>query len=245
MLQGKNAVITGCSRGIGLGILKEFHANGANIWACVRKPDDGFTELCRELSSKGGWVKPIYFDMEDEEAIKAGAKEILSEKLPLDILVNNAGISSRATLHMMSMDELKKVYQTNFFSQVLFTQLLTRYMIRKKSGCVINIASVSGIDNAEGTLAYGGSKASVAWSVKTLAIELGKYGIRVNGIAPGLIDTEMINYQTEEQRNAIISNNCIKRMGRVEDVANVALFLASDRSSYISGQVLRVDGGKI
>ena len=107
------------------------------------------------------------------------------------------------------------------------------------------MSSVSGLDNAEGTLSYGGSKASVAWSTKTLAIELGRYGIRVNAIAPGLIDTDMIDYQSEEQRQRVLEQNCIKRMGNVQDVANAAVFLASDLSSYITGQILRVDGGRI
>ncbi|MGN1340403.1 MAG: SDR family NAD(P)-dependent oxidoreductase [Oscillospiraceae bacterium] len=245
ILQGKNAVITGCSRGIGLGILRKFHRNGANIWACIRKPSPEFSEMCAEMSAEGGWVKPVCFDMENDDEIKAGIKGILSEKLPVDILVNNAGISSRATLHMMSMEEMHRVYQTNYFSQMLITQLVTRYMIRKKSGCVINMSSVSGLDNAEGTLAYGGSKSSVAWSTKTLAVELGKYGIRVNAIAPGLIDTDMIGYQSDEQRQKVLERNCIKRMGSVEDVANAAVFLASDLSSYITGQILRVDGGRV
>lgn len=245
---GKNVVITGCSRGIGYKILEEFFLNGANVWACVRKESAEFDEKIQDLlaqSENENWIKPIYFDMESEEEVKQAAKQIIGEKQIIDIVVNNAGITSRSTLHMMSMKELKKVYTVNLFSQLLFTSLLSRYMIRNKKGSIINISSVSGLDNAEGTLAYGGSKASVAWSTKTLAIELGKYNIRVNAVAPGLIETDMISYKSDEEIKQLIDGNCIKRMGQAEDVANAVLFLASDKASYITGQVIRVDGGKV
>lgn len=247
-LKNKNVIITGSNRGIGLKIAEKMYCEGANVWACSRKPSDVFfaeMERIKSLGSKEQWITPVYFDMENEDEIKQAAKSIISQKLPIDILVNNAGITARSTLQMQSVNELKRVYSINFFNTMLFTQLISRYMIRKKQGSIVNISSISGIDNAEGTLAYGGSKASVVWSTKTLAIELGQYNIRINSVAPGLIQTDMINYKTDEQKQGIIKQNCIKRMGTTDDVANAVIFLASDEASFITGQTLRVDGGRI
>lgn len=243
----KNVVITGSNRGIGLKIAEKIFCEGANIFMCARKPSDKFAaelERIKKFGNEEQQIFPIYFDMENEEEVKRGAKNIISHKLPIDVLVNNAGVTARSTLQMQSMDDLKKVYDINFFNMICFTQLISRYMIRKKQGNIVNIASISGIDNAEGTLAYGGSKASVIWSTKTLAIELGQYNIRVNSVAPGLIQTDMIDYKTDSQKSEIINRNCIKRMGTTEDVANAVVFLASDEASFITGQVIRVDGGR-
>lgn len=247
-LEGKCAVITGSNRGIGLKIAEKMFCEGADVIMCARKPSDEFAanmERIKTLGSKEQRIFPIYFDMENEDEIKQAAKSIISQKIPIDILVNNAGITARSTLQMQSMDELRRVYDINFFNMMFFTQLISRYMIRKKRGSIINISSISGIDNAEGTLAYGGSKASVAWSTKTLAIELGQYNIRVNSVAPGLIETDMIDYKSDEQKREIIAHNCIKRMGTTDDVANAVIFLAGDESSFITGQTIRVDGGRI
>lgn len=247
-LEGKCAVITGSNRGIGLKIAEKMFCEGADVIMCARKSSDEFTaemERIKTLGREEQRIFPIYFDMENEDEIKQAAKSIISQKLPVDILVNNAGITARSTLQMQSMDELRRVYNINFFNMMYFTQFISRYMIRKKQGSIINISSISGIDNAEGTLAYGGSKASVAWSTKTLAIELGQYNIRVNSVAPGLIETDMINYKSDEQKREIIKQNCIKRMGTTDDVANAVVFLASGEASFITGQTLRVDGGRI
>lgn len=246
VLAGKTAVVTGSNRGIGLGIVKKMFAEGANIYACARKQNDEFEEALRQIQQEGtgNFIKPIYFDLGDENEIKAGIKQILSDKNTIEILVNNAGANSRATLLMSSMDEIKRLHDINFVGTMLVTQLISRYMIRKHNGSIVNISSVSGIDHAEGTLAYGSSKAALAWSTKTLAIELGAYNIRVNSVAPGLIHTQMLELKKADKIEEIIDQSCIKRMGTPEDVANAVVFLASDNASFITGQVLRVDGGQ-
>lgn len=246
LLKGKTAVVTGCNRGIGLGIVKKMFSEGASIYACARRKNDQFENLMLSIQSGGcgNYIKPVYFDLQSKDEIKAGIKEILSDKNPIDILVNNAGANSRGTLQMTTMDEIQRLYEINFIGAMLLTQQISRYMIRKRSGSIVNISSVSGMDHAEGTLAYGAGKASLIWSTKTLAIELGQYNIRVNSVAPGLINTQMLELKKQDKVEEIIRESCIKRMGTPEDVANAVVFLASDNASFITGQVLRVDGGQ-
>jgi 3-oxoacyl-[acyl-carrier protein] reductase len=245
LLKGKTAVLTGSNRGIGRAILDVFAKNGANIWACVRKPDDRFTDYIETLTKETGvTISPVYFDLADVEQVKAGAKTIMSAKQPVDVLVNNAGTVYTALFQMTPVDKMKEVFQINFFSQMLLTQYITRIMIRQKSGTIINISSSAAIDGNEGRMAYAASKAAVIASTKVMAKELAAYNIRVNAIAPGLTETDMMRGSTPEDALAsTLERTCMKRVGRPEEIANAVLFLSSDLSSYMTGQVLRVDGG--
>lgn len=245
LLKGKNAVITGSSRGIGKAMLEVFAQNGANVLACARTQNKEFENYCKELENKYEIkIIPIYFDLSDENQIKEGAIEIRNLKLPIDVLVNNAGISYNSLFQMTSIGKLQEVFNVNFYSQFLFSQYIVKLMIRKKSGSIINVSSTSAIEPDEGRSAYSASKASIIATSKIMAAELGGNGIRVNVIAPGISDTEMVaNHMPENTINETINKTMLKRMGKPHEIANVALFLASDLSSYITGQILRVDGG--
>ncbi|MEG2625584.1 MAG: SDR family oxidoreductase [Christensenella sp.] len=248
LLENKTAVITGCNRGIGKAILETFAKNGANIFACIRKQSQAFDDLVLDLSTKYDvQITPVYFDLSDIEQIKAGFKTIMASKQAVDILVNNAGITSNFLLQMTTYAELENVLQIDFVGPVMFAQSITKLMTRyKNGGNVINIASTAGLDANAGRTAYGSAKAALICATKVLATELGAQGIRANAIAPGMTNTEMVeSNMTQKNIDETIANTKLKRMAVPADIANAALFLASDLSSYVTGQVLRVDGGLI
>jgi len=188
-------------------------------------------------------ITPVYFDFVDSEQIKVGIKTIISSKKPIDILVNNAGVAIGSLFQMTSMQNLKQLFEINFFSQILFSQGISRYMSRFKMGSIINIASTSGLIGDIGTTSYGSSKAALMFATKTMATELGLMNIRVNAIAPSITKTDMFDQMNEKERDKLIKASALKRPAEAVEIANVALFLASDLSSFITGQVLRVDGG--
>jgi 3-oxoacyl-[acyl-carrier protein] reductase len=244
LLIGKNAIVTGCARGIGRSIVEVFARNGANVWACARKKSEEFEETLQLFSEKYEIdIKPVYFDLTDKDQMKTAVRTIMSDKKDIDILVNNAGITYNALFQMSTMDKINEVFDVNFISPYLFTQYIVKLMLRKKSGSVINIASSAAIDGNPGRSVYGASKAALLCATKSLAAELGDQGIRANVIAPGITKTEMLNSMTEEVINQTVMNTDMKRPGVPNDIANAVLFLASDLSSYITGQVIRVDGG--
>ena len=244
LLQGKTAIITGCNRGIGKAILETFAENGADIFACVRKESDEFTDVNTRLTEKTGvTITPVYFDLTESEQVKAGIKSIISSKKQIDILVNNAGVASGSFFQMTSLQEMKQLFEINFFSLILFTQGISRYLSRFKTGSIINIGSTAGFIGNAGMTSYGSSKAALMFSTKTMATELGVMNIRVNAIAPSITKTDMSDQMEENIRNKHLETSALKRTADPIEVANVALFLASDLSSFVTGQILRVDGG--
>ncbi len=244
LLSGKNAVVTGCLKGIGKKTLETFAEQGANVWACAQYADAEFEQFCVELALRTGtWIKYVYFDLTDTVAIKAGLKTIISDKQPIDVLVNVAGFTKDAIFHMTSMEQLKLIFEVNYFSQILITQYITKVMLKQKRGSVINIASISGLDGSYGQLAYSSSKAALIGATRTMSRELAPQGVRVNAIAPGVIDTDMNAVVPENVLAGHIKGMSIQRMGSSSEVANAILFLASDLSSYMTGQIIRVDGG--
>ena len=245
LLKNKTAVITGCNRGIGKSILEEFSKNGANIFACVRKLDNQFISRIKELKKEHkNEIFPIEIDLSDEDSVKVGAKKILSHELKLDILINNAGSIFSSVFQMTSKSKYKELFEINFHSQILFTQFMIKPMIKNKNGNIIFISSSSGIDGNEGRSAYVSTKAAIIGQSKVLSREVGRYNIKVNTIAPGLTNTEMMKINTPEKViEEEIAKLSLKRIAEPKEIANVALFLSSSLSDYITGQVIRVDGG--
>lgn len=245
MLKGKNTVITGARRGIGRATVEVFAENGANIWACARKKDAMFEQdMARIAEAHGVQIEPVYFDLTDEAQIKQAIKQIQSTKRPVDILVNNAGVMPENSLFVMiPAAKLRETFELNFFSQMILTQYISRLMIRKHSGSIINLSSMAAIDGAKAQLGYVGSKAAIAGATKQLSIELGEHGIRVNAVAPGVIESDMSGQIEGTVMQNILSKTVMKRIGNPREVANVIAFLASDQASYVTGQIIRVDGG--
>jgi len=245
MLKGKNAVITGARRGIGRAAVEVFAGQHANVWACARKQDDAFEEDMRHLAERYSvFVRPIYFDITDEAQIKQAVQEIRKQKVSIDILVNMAGIVEDSTsFQMTSIDKMKHLFDTNFFGMTLLTQYISRIMTRQNSGNIVNVASIAGLDGEPAQYEYAASKAAVAGASRHLARELSPYNIRVNAIAPGMIDTDMGTKIDAGLKEHMLDKVIMKRMGKPDEIANVIAFLASDLSSYITGQIIRADGG--
>lgn len=247
LLKGKTAVITGSNRGIGRAVMERFAMNGADVFAHARKETEEFKEICKNTAQKYNVkIQPVYFDVTDETEVKSGIKKIISSQHNIDILVNNAGSVNQVKLfQMMKLQEIRDEFEVNFFSHMLITQLLSRCMIRRKKGSIINISSCAGIDGNTGMLDYVSAKAAVIGATKRLAIELGEYNIRVNAVAPGLTETDMGNKMDEKLLEDMLKKLVIKRKAKPEEIADSVVFLASDMSSFITGQVIRVDGGML
>ena len=250
LLPGQVAVVTGANRGIGRAILLRFLAQGCRVYACARAPEALPPDLLAALQSVqslpgAGSVEWVALDLASDTSIREASRRILNDKPALDILVNNAGTASGALFQMTSMAEMRRTFEVNLFGPLQFSQGLARWMARRGRGSIINVASTAAFVAEAGTLAYGSSKAALARATQSLATELGAAGVRVNAIAPGLTQTDMYEQMDPAARVALLAASALKRPATPEEIANVALFLASDLSSYVTGQVLRVDGGLV
>lgn len=240
-----NAIITGSNRGIGKALVEAFANAGYNIWACARKPMPDFEAWVKETAEKEQvWIKPVYFEMTDADALNKGIQSVINEVVSVDVLVNNAGISSVGLLSMSKVEDIETLFQVNYFAMLRIIQIVIKRMSRQRKGVIINMGSLAGIEPQPGKIAYGSSKAAVMMMTKCLAKELGPIGIRVNAIAPGPIETEMIHQYKDEMLEKLASESALRRLGKKEEIAQVALFLASEQSSYINGEIIKVDGGR-
>ena len=240
-----NIIITGSNRGIGKAMVEAFAASGANVWACARKATPELEAWLKETAERAGvWVKPVYFEMTDADAINGGIQSIIDEGQPIDVLVNNAGISTVGLLSMSKVEDIEQLFNINYFATLRIIQKVSKRMSRQRHGVIINMGSIAGIEPQPGKIAYGSSKAAVMMMTKCLAKELGPMGIRVNAIAPGPIETEMIHQYKDDMLEKLASESALRRLGKKEEIAQVALFLASDQATYINGEIIKVDGGR-
>lgn len=245
LLEGKTAIITGASRGIGKGIAQVFAQHGANVAFTYSSSEAAANELETELNALGIKAKGYKSNAADFEQSAQLAKDVLEEFGSIDILVNNAGITKDNLLMRMAEEDFDKVIEVNLKSIFNMTKAVQRTMLKQRKGSIINMSSVVGVKGNAGQSNYAASKAGMIGFSKSMALELGSRNIRTNVIAPGFIETEMTAKLDEETvagwRNAIP----LKRGGSPEDIANACVFLASDMSAYITGQVLNVDGGML
>lgn len=246
MSDKKTVFITGSNRGVGKAMIEAFASNGINIIAHARKQTDEFESEIQETGNINNIaITPIYFDLLDTETMQSKVKSLLRSDINIDILINNAGIAHGGLFRMTSVKTIRNIFDVNFFAQLELTQLLLNPMTKRKSGCVINMTSVSGIDSKAGNCAYGASKAAIIAWTKTLAAEVGSYGVRVNAIAPGLTDTNMAKEMEEKAGISMLRESAMGRLAKPSEIAEVAVFLASDKANFVNGQVIRVDGGTV
>ena len=245
LLAGKRVLITGATRGIGLAIAERFAAEGASLYLNGR---DGprVSQLAERLSREFGVAcAPLLFDVADPEAVKAAFRELFAQTKVLDVLVNNAGILDDALIGMVTPAQIERTFACNSFSVLYCSQYAARMLQRNGGGSIINLASIIGRVGNAGQAVYGGSKAAVIGITQSLAKELATQQIRVNAIAPGFIDTDMAHSLSEDKFQQRLDSIAMGRIGSADEVAKVALFLASELSSYVTGQVIGVDGGML
>lgn len=241
LLNGKIALITGCSRGIGRASAKRFAQEGAIVYATARS-EGCLGEFAQEANKAyEGKIIPIYMDVCDKQGIKSCVMRIKKEQGKLDVLLNNVGIMKDALIGMVDDTTLHDTFETNVFAMIHMTQMALKVM--KKDGAIINLSSIVGVRGSAGQTVYAASKGAVATLTKTWARELVKNNIRVNALAPGKIDTDMYHSIGEEKVASGIKEVGMERLGTPEEVANVAVFLASDLASYVTGEIIGVNGG--
>jgi 3-oxoacyl-[acyl-carrier protein] reductase len=239
-LENKKALITGALRGIGKTIADLFIAQGAEVWGLDYKTPEDLADRVKAANGKLHWIQ---LDLSDVSAIDGTIDNAVKESGGFDILVNNAGITKDNLSFRMSIEEWQKVIDINLTAAFFVARSIAKDMIRKRTGSIVNMASVIGIHGNGGQANYAASKAGLIGVTKSLANEVASRGVRVNAIAPGYIETDMTAAVPEEARKKMIEAIPLKRTGKQDDVAQAVLFFASDSSSYITGQVLPVDGG--
>ncbi len=240
-LEGKRAVVTGGSRGIGRGIVLELVRHGVLVAACYNRASEDSSSLDAELQRAGGNSYALQVDVSDEASIKRMASQVKDRLSRVDVLVNNAGVVSHRPLRDLDSSEWRRTLDTNLTSMFLVTQALEQIM--GEGASIINVGSAVAMVGMVGRVAYTASKAGVLGLTRSLCKELGPRGIRVNSIAPGIIETDQVSGLTPEQRSRYEKLAALGRLGKPEDIAGVVLFLASDLSRFVSGATINVDGG--
>ena len=241
----KTALITGCNRGLGKQLLTDFSENGYNVIALIRKQSEGFDRLCEELSEKNGIIiTPLYADFTSEKELSEALAKL--EGLQVDVLINNAGVNTKAApIFYMEYKEVLDAFKINYLAPFLITKYVSNIMIRQGFGSIVDITSTVSINVEPGETAYGASKAALNLSIKSIAQELAPFGVRINGIACGILNTGMYQEFDEKLKKKFLKRVAFKRPAELREISDLTLFLASEKSSYITGSIIKIDGGFI
>lgn len=245
ILKEKNALVTGGSRGIGRATAIELSKEGANVIITYNSNEEKAKEVIKEVEKNGVKGLAIKADVSSEEDVKSMMKTIKSQFDSIDVLVNNAGVTKDNLLIRMKSEDWDKVINTNLKGVYLCTKAVVRGMMKKRYGKIVNIASVVGISGNAGQGNYSASKAGVIGFTKSIAKELGSRGINVNGVAPGFVETDMTEVLSEDIKEQSLKLIPLNRFAKPEDIANVVVFLCSEKANYITGQIINVDGGML
>ena len=244
LLEGRLILVTGANRGIGWATCETLVANGANVIAATRSESQAFSTRLEALNIEFGvTARHIELELTDVESIKAALLSIRRFDEPLYGLVNNAGMTYNALFQMSRLESAHEMFETNFFGLFSLMQGCARLMARQQTGSIVNLASTAAMDGNLGRAVYGASKAAVVTLTKASARELGPLGIRVNAVAPGVTETDMLSSMTDEVLAEVESTTDLGRRGQPREIAEAICLLLSPLASYVSGQVLRVDGG--
>ena len=241
MLKNCWSLISGTSGGIGKSIAKEFAKNGSNLLLLARD-EEKLTNIKEELKEFGVEVHTFAFDISSYDEVKRFFKNLPKITKKLDIVINNAAVMHTSSIATTKKEDIDKVFQTNVFSGFYILSFASRMMLRAKKGSIVNINSIMGCSGASGHSLYSATKASISGFTKSLAKELAPF-VRVNEIAPGVVDTKMIQKLSDEEKEKIIKNTPLNRIANPDEIAKVALFLSSDMASFITAECIRVDGG--
>ncbi len=243
LLKDKVCVITGGSKGIGRSIVELFARQGGRVYYLSRSEAEEPASLAQAAAAGGGFVKWLSCDVCEEAQVEAAIEAVIKESGVIDALVNNAGVTRDGLVFRMSLADWNTVITTNLTSAFLVSRVAARHMIKRRSGSIVNVSSVVGIMGNGGQTNYAASKAGVIGFTKSLAREVSSRGVRVNAIAPGFIETSMTEKIPAEAKEKMKTTIPLGRTGRPEEVAAAALYLCSELSSYVTGDVLKVDGG--
>mgnify|MGYP004687239061 FL=1 len=241
--ENKIVLVTGAGRGIGASIAKRFASEGAEVIVNYSGNDEAAQKTVDEITATGGQAQKYKCSVNDSESVKVMIDEIIKKFGRIDILVNNAGITKDGLMLRMTDEDFDRVIDVNLKGTFNCTKYVSKYMLKQKLGKIINISSVVGLSGNAGQVNYSASKAGIIGITKSAAKELSSRGITVNAVAPGYVDTDMTKVLSDNIRNEILKNIPLQRMGNVEDISNCVAFLASEDASYITGQVISVDGG--
>ena len=239
----KTVIVTGASRGIGACVAKEFGKLGYNVVVCYNKSRKQAEEVASEIESLGGKALLVQVDVSNSESVKNMVNQAEKVFGNIDVLVNDAGISISGLLIDMTNEQIQNLVSTNLISTIVCSREVAKNMIYAGQGRIINISSIWGVVGGSNETVYSATKAGIIGFSKALAKELGLMNINVNVVAPGAIETDMMKQYDNQTKQEIVSETALNRLGKPEDVAKVVTFLASDSASYITGQVIRVDGG--